>query len=144
MYKILLLGSITLAAATQNITISYFQSSDCSGDAAVDHDMLGWTTIVIPQFQSFVLDRPMTVTEQIDLSVISANGTQCAQFSESFWNLSTLCQPAASPSTCLNYWYNSGPSADVLGVGWGWNSTTWVNTTQVWRKKRSLVHRTQL
>jgi hypothetical protein len=138
MYKLWILVFLTLAAADHIIGISYFQSSNCSGNPIIDNDALGWTTYNITPFQSFILNRTMMAAEQIDISATSVNGTECGQFLESFWNISAVCQPVTSPSTCIKYWNNTGPSAGIVGVGWGWNNITWVNTTKSTRRSRSL------
>ena len=137
MKKVLLLSFLSFAAANDIIGISYFQSSNCLGNLIVNNDTLGFTTTITP-FQSFVVNRSMTATEQVDLSATSVNGTECGQFLESFWNKSAVCQPVTSPSTCVNYWNNTRPSAGIIGVGWGWNNRTWVNTTRASRRSRSL------
>ena len=128
MHKRLLLSFLTVAIAENIIGITYFPSINCSGDSSFDNHKLN-TTFEDIFFQSLMLNRTMTATEQIDLAT-SSNGTHCGQFTESLWNLSIGCQKHIPPSKCIRFWDNSGPSEGIPGQGWGWDNATWINTTR--------------
>ena len=131
MHKSFLLSLLKLSFAYDVIGITCFQSIDCSGESFSDTHILDFTMYnLTTPIQSFILNRSMTTTEQIDFSTASNNDTQCGYFEESFWNLSTVCQHNIPPSTCVKYWDNTGPSEDTPGKGWGWNNGAWVNITQ--------------
>ena len=75
----------------------------------------------------------MTATEQLDFSYMTVSleegvAAGCDDFMESVWNLDTTCQ-SINASTCVAFWDNEGPAANIFGVGWGWNDTVWVNHT---------------
>ena len=134
MYKTLLLTFLGVSLAQDIIKITYFQSTDCSGNPIdIDfHEIPSTCFNIQPPIQSFFLNRSMTAWEQLDFSTASNNATLCGEFKESFWNLSTTCQPNIVPSTCTAFWYNTGPSENISGPGWGWNNGTWVvNGTRV-------------
>ena len=104
---------------------------NCSGGFSFDNYQKGTAFFFIePPLQSLMLNRTMSVTEQIDLSTTSSDNTQCGQFIESLWNLSTTCRTNIPPSTCISFLDNLGPSKGIPGQGWGWDNTTWINTTQ--------------
>ena len=66
----------------------------------------------------------MLSTEQLDFSA----EIDCSGFLESVWNWDTSCR-SVNTSTCAKLWINTGPRNNTFGVGWGWNSTTWINLT---------------
>ena len=72
----------------------------------------------------------MMAIEQVDFGYAN-DSYPCDGFIESVWNWTSSCQNLQQPSTCVKYWENKGPSEGISGIGWGWNDTTWHNTSSI-------------
>ena len=130
MKSVKILGLLAVSAeAYDAIHIGFFGDSNCA-QSLISIDLTDITGCHnLPPFQSFTLNRSMTPDEQIDFSAFS-NSAFCSGFIESVWNMNSSCRSLNTTATCINLWNNTGPSRGSYGPGWGWNSTTWVNTTR--------------